>query len=70
MTDSAVFLEKLVNLHLAYEVVEPQLQQFKQLVSLSPGIVQSLSTKYIKDSDFKNEIFVSHIRVYQLAVKW
>jgi len=59
MTESARFLEKLVNLHLAYEAVEPQLQQFKQLVSLSPGIVQSLMKKYKDDSDCKNEIFVS-----------
>lgn len=59
MIESARFLEKLVNLHVAYETVEPQLQQFKQLVSLSPGIVQSLMKKYKDDSDFKNEIFVS-----------
>jgi len=55
------FLEKLVNLHLAYQDIEPQLQQFKQLVSLSPAIVQSLANKFKKDSDIKNEIFVSYL---------
>ena len=54
-------LEKLVNLHLAYQDIEPQLQQFKQLVSLSPVIVQSLAKKFKEDSDIKNEIFVSHL---------
>jgi len=58
-----VFVEKLVNLHLAYEDVEPQLQQFKQLVSLSPAIVQALTTKYEDDNDCKNEIFVSDIHL-------
>ena len=58
-TESSTFLEKLVMLHLAYAELEPQLQQFKQLVSLSPGIVFSVIKKLDEDSDFKNEISVS-----------
>ena len=60
-TGSSTFLEKLVILHLAYAELEPQLQQFKQLVSLSPGIVLSVIKKLDEDedSDFKNEISVS-----------
>ena len=61
-TESSTFLEKLVVLHLAYAELEPQLQQFKQLVSLSPGIVSSVFKKLkddSEDSDFKNEISVS-----------
>ena len=58
-TESSTFLEKLVMLHLAYAELEPQLQQFKQLVSLSPGIVSSVTKKLEEDSDFKNEICVS-----------
>ena len=59
--DSSTFLEKIVVLHLAYAVLEPQLQQFQQLVSLSPKIVSSVykKLKEDKDSDFKNEISVS-----------
>lgn len=58
---SSTFLEKTVVLHLAYAELEPQLQQFKQLVSLSPKIVSSVCKKLKedKDSDFKNEISVS-----------
>ena len=58
---SSTFLEKTVVLHLAYAELEPQLQQFQQLVSLSPKIVSSVykKLKEDKDSDFKNEISVS-----------
>ena len=58
-TSSSTFLERLVVLHLAYAELEPQLQQFQQLVSLSPKIVSSVSQKLHEDSDFKNEISVS-----------
>ena len=58
--DSSTFLEKLVVLHLAYAGLEPQLQQFQQLVSLSPKIVSSVYKRFNdEDSDFKNEISVS-----------
>ena len=60
------FLEKLVLLHLAYGEAEPQLQQFKQLVSLSPKIVKSVKDKIEEKSDFKNEISVS--KAYRLVV--
>ena len=56
---SSTFLEKLVVLHLAYAELEPQLQQFQQLVSLSPKIVSSVYKALSEDSDFKNEISVS-----------
>ena len=46
-------------LHLAYAELEPQLQQFQQLVSLSPKIVSSVYKILNEDSDFKNEISVS-----------
>ena len=58
-TVSSTFLEKLVILHLAYAELEPQLQQFKQLVSLSPTIVSSVCKKRDEDSDVKNELSVS-----------
>ena len=58
-TDSSTFLEKLVVLHVAYAELEPQLQQFQQLVSLSPQIVSSVFKKLNEDSDLKNEISVS-----------
>ena len=58
-TDSSTFLEKLVILHLAYAELEPQLQQFQQLVSFSPQIVSSVFKKLNEDSDLKNEISVS-----------
>ena len=48
-------------LHLAYTELEPQLQQFQQLVSLSPKIVSSVYKILNEDSDFKNEISVSII---------
>ena len=60
--DSTTFLEKLVVLHLVYTELEPQMQQFQQLVSLSPGIVLSICKKLKEDSkdcDFRNEISVS-----------
>ena len=57
--DTSTFLEKLVVLHLAYAELEPQLQQFQQLVSLSPKIVSSVFKRLNEDSDFKNEISVS-----------
>ena len=57
--DSSRFIEKLVVLHLAYAELEPQLQQFQQLVSLSPKIVSSVFKKLNDDSDFKNEVSVS-----------
>jgi len=60
------FLEKLILLHLAYGEAEPQLQQFKQLVSLSPKIVKSVKDKIEEKSDFKNEISVS--KTYQVQV--
>jgi len=60
-TTRHTILEKLVLLHLAYGEVEPQLQQFKQLVSLTPKIVQSLKDKVEEKSDFKNEISVSEL---------
>jgi len=53
------FLKKLILLHLAYEEAEPQLQHFKQLVSLSPKIPLSLKEELAKKLDFKNEIAVS-----------
>jgi len=56
VTRPSTFLEKLVVLHVAYHEVEPQLQQFKQLVSFSPQIVSSLKSKL---SDYKNELSVS-----------
>ena len=58
-TDSSTFLEKLVVLHLAYAELEPQVQQFQQLVSLSPKLVSSVFKKCNEESDFKNEISVS-----------
>ena len=57
--ESSTFLEKLVVLHLAYDELEPQLQQFQQLVSLSPKIVKLMFKKLEEDSDLKNEISVS-----------
>ena len=57
------FLEKLVALHLAYAELEPQLQQFQHLVSLSPNIVSSVFKKLNKDSDLKNEISVSTSKI-------
>lgn len=57
--DLTTFLEKLVVLHLAYAELEPQLQQFQHLVSLSPKIVSSVFKKLNEDSDLKNEISVS-----------
>ena len=59
--DSSTFLEKIVVLHIAYAELEPQLQQFQQLVSLSPKMVSSVCKKLKedKDSDFSNEISVS-----------
>ena len=56
---SSTFLEKLVALHLAYAELEPQLQQFQQLVSLSLNIVYLVYKKFSEDSDFKNKISVS-----------
>ena len=57
--DSSRFIEKLVVLHLAYAELEPQLQQFQQLISLSPKIVSSVHDKMSQDIDFKNEVSVS-----------
>ena len=57
--DSSRFIEKLVVLHLAYAELEPQLQQFQQLISLSPKIVSSVHDKMTQDIDFKNEVSVS-----------
>ena len=57
--ESSSFLEKLVVLHLAYDELEPQLQQFQQLVSLSPRIMTSIYKKLEEDSDLKNEMSVS-----------
>ena len=63
-SDSTTFLEKLVVLHLAYAELEPQLQQFQQVVSLSPKIVSSVFKKLKEDSDFKNEISVSTCNIF------
>ena len=60
---SSTFLEKLVKLHIAYAEVEPQLQQFQQLVSLSPKIVSSVYKILDEDCDFKNEISVSVFKI-------
>ena len=62
-SDSSTFIEKLVVLHLAYAELEPQLQHFHQLVSLSPRIVSSVFKKLNEESDFKNEVSVS-ISIY------
>ena len=66
--DSSTFLEKLVVLHLAYAELEPQLQQFQQLASLSPKIVSSVAKKVQEESDFKNEICVSTCSIIELHV--
>ena len=62
VTRSSSFLEKLIVLHLVYQESEKQLQQFKQLVSLSPSIVTSVMEEYQTENkkDFKEEISVSY----------
>ena len=67
--DSTTFLEKLVMLHLAYAELEPQLQQFQQLVSLSPKVATSVYEIHDKDSDLKNEISVSVSMYFIFVVK-
>ena len=58
-TNLSTFPEMLVVLHSAYAELQPQLQQFQQLVSLSPKIVLYVFKKLNEDIDLKNEISVS-----------
>ena len=67
--DSSRFIEKLVVLHFAYAELEPQLQQFQQLISLSPKIVSSVHDMMTQDIDFKNEVSVSNYHYTLIASK-
>ena len=37
------FLKKLVSVHIAYDAVKAHIQQFHQLISLEPGIIEVLT---------------------------
>ena len=37
------FLEKIVSVHIAYDIVKAHIQQFHQLVSLEPRIIEVLT---------------------------
>ena len=41
--DDADLLRKLISVHIAYDTVKAHIQQFHQLVSLEPGIIEVLA---------------------------